>query len=265
MNSNVNEPTQSIMPVLFMGHGNPMNAIEKNEFSDKWSSLGETLPKPTSIICISAHWETNGTAVTAMPQPKTIHDFGGFPKALYEVQYPAPGDMELANKIIRNVSKVKISADLNWGLDHGCWSVIRSMYPLADIPIVQLSLDRNQPASYHYQLAKELQFLREKGVLIIGSGNIVHNLRQVEWQNKGGAEWAQTANDTLKKLILNDEHNALIDYQKLGKEVQMAIPTPEHYLPLLYILALKQKEEAITLFNDSLVMGSLSMTSLMIA
>jgi 4,5-DOPA dioxygenase extradiol len=264
MNSNFNETIQKRMPVLFMGHGNPINAIEKNEFSDKWSSLGETLPKPKSIVCISAHWETNGTEVTAMPQPKTIHDFGGFPKALYEVQYPAPGNPELANEIIRNVSKVKITPDMNWGLDHGCWSVIRCMYPLADIPIVQLSLDRDQPASYHYQLAKELQFLREKGVMIIGSGNMVHNLRRVEWQNEGEAEWAQLVNDTLKKLILNDEHDALIDYQKLGKEVQMAIPTPEHYLPLLYILALKQKEEIITFFNDKLIMGSLSMTSLMI-
>jgi 4,5-DOPA dioxygenase extradiol len=264
MNSNFNEPTQPRMPVLFMGHGNPMNAIEKNEFSDKWNSLGENLLKPTSIVCISAHWGTNGTAVTAMPQPKTIHDFGGFPNALYEVQYPAPGDTELANEIISKVSKVNISPDLNWGLDHGCWSVIRCMYLQADIPVIQISLDRDQPASYHYQLAKELQFLREKGVLIIGSGNIVHNLLRVEWQNEGGAEWAQLANDILKKLILNDEHNALIDYQKLGKEVQMAIPTPEHYLPLLYILALKQKEEAISFFNDSLVMGSLSMTSLII-
>jgi 4,5-DOPA dioxygenase extradiol len=252
------------MPVLFIGHGNPMNAIENSEFSDKWKSLGETLPKPRAIVCISAHWETYGTAVTAMPHPNTIHDFGGFPQALFDVEYPAPGDSDLANEIIRKISRVQLSPDLNWGLDHGCWSVLCRMYPEADIPVVQLSLAINQPASYHYELAKELSFLRDKGILIIGSGNIVHNLRRVEWHNPGASEWAETANEKIKELIVSGDFSSLIDYQQLGQEVQMAIPTAEHYLPLLYILALQEADEKASFFNDKIVMGSLSMTSVMI-
>jgi 4,5-DOPA dioxygenase extradiol len=250
------------MPVLFVGHGNPMNAIEKNEFSGKWISLAQSLPKPKSIVCISAHWETMGTAVTAMSNPKTLHDFGGFPQALFDVQYPAPGNPELAEEIIRKVTKVKISPDLNWGLDHGCWSLLCHMYPSADIPVVQLSLAMDKPPLYHYELAKELSFLRDEGILLIGSGNIVHNLRRVEWQNQGGAEWAIKANEKIKELILANNYQSLIDYPILGKEVQLAIPTTEHYLPLLYIMALKQADEEISFFNDKLVMGSLSMTSL---
>jgi 4,5-DOPA dioxygenase extradiol len=192
------------MPALFIGHGSPMNAIEKNEFSDSWLSIAQSIPKPKSILCISAHWETNGTAITAMSNPKTIHDFGGFPEELYEVQYPAPGNPELAEEIIRKVTKFKITPDFNWGFDHGSWSVIRCMYPNADIPLIQLSIDRTQPLSYHYELAKELLFLRDEQVLIIGSGNIVHNLRMIDWQNEGGAEWAKIANDKIKELIINN-------------------------------------------------------------
>ncbi len=252
------------MPVLFIGHGNPMNAIEKNEFSDKWFSLTQSLPKPKSVVCISAHWETRGTAVTAMPNPKTIHDFGGFPQALFDVQYPAPGNPELAEEIIRKITKIKVSADMNWGLDHGCWSILCRMFPQADIPVVQLSLAMDKPPAYHYDLAKELTFLRDEGILFVASGNIVHNLRRVEWQNEGGAEWAITANEKIKELIRANNYQSLIDYPTLGNEVQLAIPTAEHYLPLLYSLAFKQADEEISFFNDKIVMGSLAMTSVMI-
>jgi len=261
----MSDNSKKLMPVLFVGHGSPMNAIEKNEFSDTWLKLAQSIPRPDSILCISAHWETNVTQVTAMAKPKTIHDFGGFPKELFDVEYPAPGNPELAEEIIRSVTKFNITADNNWGLDHGCWSVIRCMYPKADIPVVQLSLNCNGDNSFHYKLAKELLFLREKKVLIIGSGNMVHNLRMIDWDMEhGGAGWAVAANKILKGLIDHNEHEKLVDYQSLGKDVQLAVPTPEHYLPLLYALALKQSDETITYFNDKLVMGSLSMTSIMI-
>jgi 4,5-DOPA dioxygenase extradiol len=254
-----------LMPVLFVGHGSPMNAIEKNEFSNTWAKVAQSIPRPDAVLCISAHWETNETEVTAMPKPKTIHDFGGFPQELFDVQYPAPGSPELAEEIIRTISKFNINADKSWGLDHGCWSVIRCMYSKADIPVLQLSLNYAAETSFHYELAKELFFLREKKILIIGSGNIVHNLRLIDWEmEEGGAEWAVSANNLLKELINSNDHQKLIDYKSLGKEVQLGIPTPEHYLPLLYALALKQPEESITYFNDKLVLGSMSMTSLKI-
>ena len=252
------------MPVLFIGHGNPMNAIEKNEFSDTWETLGKTLPNPKSIVCISAHWETYGTQVTATPIQRTIHDFGGFPQQLFDVEYPAPGNPALAEEIIRTVKKYTVTPATDWGLDHGCWSVLCRMYPEADIPVVQISLAVNQPASFHYEFAKELSFLRDEGILIIGSGNIVHNLRRVEWHNAGGSEWAETANETIKELVRKGDFGSLIDYPQLGKEVQQAIPTAEHYLPLLYVLALKQEGEEVSVFNDKLVLGSLGMTSIII-
>jgi len=256
------------MPVLFVGHGSPMNAISVNDFVQSWRSLGQSLPRPKAILCISAHWETRGTFVTAMPKPPTIHDFGGFPKALFEVQYPAPGSVEFANETKAIISKTEVGLDQKWGLDHGAWSVIKNMYPLADIPVFEMSLDYYQSPGFHYQLAKELSPLREKGVLIMGSGNIVHNLSKVAWDKADepeyGYDWAIEANDTFKKLIIANRHNELIHYSSLGKEVQLAVPTPEHYLPLLYALALKSENEKVTFFNDKPVMGSLSMTSLRI-
>jgi 4,5-DOPA dioxygenase extradiol len=256
------------MPVLFVGHGSPMNAISENEFVQNWRSLGKSLPKPKAILCISAHWETRGTFVTAMPKPQTIHDFGGFPKALFDVQYPAPGSTEFARETKRIVSKTEVGLDEKWGLDHGAWSVIKNIYPLADVPIFEMSLDYYQSPQFHYDLAKELAPLREKGVLIIGSGNLVHNLGMVAWDKvdlpKYGYDWAMQANDTFKRLILNDKHSELIHYSSLGKEVQMAIPTPEHFLPLIYTLALKEEDEPVTIFNDKAVMGSLTMTSVKI-
>ena len=256
------------MPVLFVGHGSPMYVIEENEFTETWKKLGETIPKPKSIICISAHWETRGTHVTAMQTPQTIHDFGGFPSELYEIQYPAPGNPELAKEAIKAITGTQVQADEKWGLDHGTWSFIRRMYPKAEIPVIQMSLDYNKSPKEHYELAKELASFRDKGVLIIGSGNIVHNLRKVAWDKPDyeeyGFDWALEANEILKKLIVADDHKKLIDYDLLGREVQMAVPTPDHYLPLLYALALKNGNEELSFFNDKAVMGSLTMTSLKI-
>ena len=253
------------MPVLFVGHGSPMNAIGENEFVQNWRELGKTLPKPKAILCISAHWETRGTFVTAMPHPPTIHDFGGFPKALFDVQYPAPGSPEFAHETKRIVTKTEVGLDEKWGLDHGAWSVIKNIYPLADVPVFEMSLDYYQSPQFHYDLAKELSSLREKGVLIIGSGNLVHNLRMVAWDKvdepEYGFDWALQADDLFKRLILANKHKELINFSALGKEVQMAIPTPEHFLPLIYTLALKKEDEPVTIFNDKAVMGSLTMTS----
>lgn len=253
------------MPVLFVGHGSPMNAIETNEFSLEWQKLGKSLPKPAAILCISAHWETKGTFVTAMEKPQTIHDFGGFPQTLFDVQYPAAGSPELADETKNMLTKTNVGLDESWGLDHGAWSVLRVMYPGADIPVIQLSLDYYQNPQYHYDLAKELVALRQKGVLIIGSGNMVHNLRAVDWGKPNqGFDWAMEANSKLKKLILDNDHKQLINYKSLGREVELSIPTPEHFLPLLYTLALKTDNEEVSFFNDKCVMGSLNMTSVKI-
>jgi 4,5-DOPA dioxygenase extradiol len=253
------------MPVLFLGHGSPMNAIEENEFVDGWRNIAREIPKPITILCISAHWETSGTSVTVMEKPKTIHDFGGFPKELYEVQYPAPGNPELANEIKNDIQKTMVGLDEKWGLDHGCWSVVKHLYPDADVPVVQMSLDYNRAPQDHYALAKELSSLRSRRVLIIGSGNMVHNLGLIAWdkldEGEYGYAWALEAGDKIKKYILDDDHRSLIDYQSKGKAFQLAVPTPEHYLPMLYALALKEEGEKVTLFNDKTVAGSLAMTS----
>lgn len=256
------------MPVLFLGHGSPMNAIEENEFVQGFRNIGKEIPKPNAILCVSAHWETKGTYVTAMEKPKTIHDFSGFPKELYEVQYSAPGSPELAKEIKDVVKKTEVGLDDKWGLDHGAWSVIKHLYPDADVPVIQMSLDYQQSPQYHYELAKELGSLRKKGVLIVGSGNMVHNLRMVDWRRLNEAnysyDWASEASEKMKKFILSGDHKQLINYQTLGKEFNLAVPTPEHYLPLLYALALKDENEEVSLFNDKAVGGSLTMTSLKI-
>lgn len=253
------------MPVLFVGHGNPMNAIEQNEFSLGWQQMGKILPKPEAILCISAHWETKGTFVTAMPKPPTIHDFGGFPQELFDVQYPAPGSPELALQTQNLITSSAVNPDYSWGLDHGAWTVIRNFYPDADLPVIQMSIDYTREPEFHYKLGKELSALRNKGVLIIGSGNLVHNLRLVQWDNPdSGADWAVEANSLFKKLILTGDHQSLINYNKLGRAVQMSVPTPEHFLPLLYTLGLSDEKEAISFFNDKELMGSLSMTSVKI-
>lgn len=254
------------MPLLFVGHGNPMNAIEDNDFSRGMKKAAAEIPQPKTVLVISAHWETRGTFVTAMEKPRTIHDFGGFPQALFDVQYPAPGSPELAQETKNMVKKTSVELDKTWGLDHGCWSVTKNMFPAADIPIVQMSLDYTAAPRYHYELAKELSALRKKGVLILGSGNMVHNLHEVSVRGNDfnapyAYAWAEEANEIFKKNILSGNHNPLINYSSLGKAVAMAIPTPEHYLPLLYILGLKEENETIRLFNDVTVGGSVSMTS----
>jgi 4,5-DOPA dioxygenase extradiol len=258
-----------MMPVLFVGHGSPMNAIENNEFSNAWNKLGKTLPKPNAILCISAHWETKGTHVTMMEKPRTIHDFGGFPEELFAVDYPASGSKWLAQEIKAEVKKTVINEDLRWGLDHGCWSILKQMYPQADIPVIQLSLDYTKDPRYHYELAPDLITLRSKGVLIIGSGNMVHNLGMMSVKGNDinepyGFDWAIEANETFKKLINANDHKPLLEYTSLGKAVQLAIPTPEHYLPMLYAIGLKQGNEQISWFNDKAVAGSLTMTSFII-
>jgi 4,5-DOPA dioxygenase extradiol len=256
------------MPVLFLGHGSPMNAIEENEFVTGFRETGKSITKPQAILCVSAHWETKGTYVTAMEHPRTIHDFGGFPKELFEVQYPAPGNPSLAKETKDLVKKTEIGLDDKWGLDHGAWSVIKHLYPDADVPVIQLSLDYSQAPQYHYELAKELAALRKKGVLIVGSGNMVHNLRMVAWDKLNadayGFDWALEAREKMSKYILNGDHQQLINYKSQGKPFELAIPTPEHYLPLLYVLALKEENEKISLFNDKPVAGSLTMTSVKI-
>ena len=253
------------MPVLFLGHGSPMNAIEENEFVTGFRNVGKTIPRPAAILCVSAHWETKGTFVTAMEKPKTIHDFGGFPQALFDVQYPAPGSPELARETKNIIKKTEIGLDEKWGLDHGAWSVIKHLYPNADVPVIQLSLDHYQTPQYHYDLAKQLASLRRKGVLIIGSGNMVHNLGMVAWDklndDEYGYDWAFEANEKMKKFILSNDHQQLINFKNQGKTFDLAIPTPEHFLPLLYALALKEENEKVNIFNDKAVAGSLTMTS----
>ena len=257
------------MPVLFLGHGSPMNAIVDNEFVRSFRALGEEIPAPNAVLCISAHWETRGTWVTAMDMPPTIHDFGGFPQELFDVQYPAPGSPQLAADVKSMVTETEVGLDDHqWGLDHGAWSVIRNMYPKANVPVIQMSLDYNQAPQYHYDLAKQLAALRKKGVLIVGSGNMVHNLRMIAWDKFNvdgfGFDWAIEANERMKDYILTDNHQALIDFKNQGKAFDLAIPTPDHFLPLLYALALKEGNERVSVFNDKPVAGSLTMTSVKI-
>ena len=257
----------SKMPVLFLGHGSPMNAIEENEFVQGFRKISAEIEQPKAVLCISAHWETRGTMVTAMQNPPTIHDFGGFPKELFDVRYPAPGSPALAKETKELVTSADVHLDDKWGLDHGAWSVIKHLYPEANVPVIQLSLDRTQGPKYHYELARELSKLREKGVLIVGSGNIVHNLRMVAWDQLNstfGYDWALEANQKMKEYILDGNHEALINYSSQGQAFQLSIPTPEHYLPLLYSLALQQKKDDLLVFNDQPVAGSLTMTSVKI-
>lgn len=261
-------PTTQKMPVLFLGHGSPMNAIEENQFVQGFRNISREIPTPSAILCISAHWFTRGTKVTAMDLPPTIHDFGGFPEELFAVQYPASGSPDLAQEAATLLLPAEVQEDHSWGLDHGAWSVIRHLYPDADIPVVQMSIDYTKPPEYHFELAGRLQKLREKGILIIGSGNIVHNLRMIDWQNintvGAGWDWAIEAREKTNNWILDGNFRNLIEYQKHGTALQAAIPLPDHYLPLIYSLGLKNKSDELSLFNDELIGGSLSMTSVKI-
>lgn len=254
------------MPVLFIGHGNPMNAIEDNAYHQSWQALGKQLPRPQAILSVSAHWVTKGTRVMTNAQPKTIHDFGGFPKQLFDQQYPAPGSPELAELTKKLVTHSHIQTDDSWGLDHGTWSVLLPMYPAADIPVFQLSLDYDQPMSYHYEIGKQLSKLRDKGVLVIGSGNLVHNLGQVDWNNTGKTfDWALEFDTRFTEWINKGDHASAVDYQRiLGNTAKMAHPSYDHLLPLFYILGLQQKNEKVTWFNDRIDMGSISMRSMIV-
>jgi 4,5-DOPA dioxygenase extradiol len=267
------EVQDGLMPVLFIGHGSPTNAIEDNEFSRRWRKMAEEIPVPKAVLVVSAHWLTKGTHITAMEHPKTIHDFGGFSKELFDVEYPAPGSPALAKETAALFNKVSVGLDHDWGLDHGAWSVVKQMYPQANIPVLQLSIDYYKPAQYHYDLAKELTALRKKGVLILASGNMVHNLGMMQIpgndfskiNNEYGFDWAVEMNTIFKQKIANSDHKALIDYEKLSKSAKLAIPTPDHYYPLLYALALQGKNEEAIFFNDKAVGGSITMTSVKIA
>ena len=256
------------MPVLFLGHGSPMNAIEDNVFVQGFRNISKEIPTPNAILCVSAHWFTEGTFVTAMQHPKTIHDFYGFPKELFDVEYPAPGSPELAHKTVELLSPALVEEDHNWGLDHGAWSVVRHMFPEANIPVIQLSIDYTKSPQYHFELAQRLNKLREKGILIIGSGNIVHNLRMIDWQNintvGSGWDWAIEAREKINHWLMDGDFQKLIDYQKQGTSLQYAVPSPDHFLPLIYTLGLKDKSENLSLFNDALIGGSLSMTSVLV-
>jgi 4,5-DOPA dioxygenase extradiol len=258
-------PYSEKMPVLFLGHGSPMNAIEDNQFVRGFKEIVKSIPRPKAVLCISAHWYIKGTKVLSSSMPKTIHDFGGFPDALYQVQYPAKGDPELA-KEVKNLLGSEASLTDDWGLDHGAWSVLIHLFPKADIPVIQLSIDYSQPSSHHFELGKLLKKLRNKGILVVGSGNIVHNLGMIDWANMNkadhGYDWAIEAREQVNKAILNRDFNSLIHYEKHGKAFQNAIPTPDHYLPLLYTLGMLDTTDSLELFNDKLVAGSLSMTSL---
>ncbi len=256
------------MPVLFLGHGSPMNAIEENIFVQGFRNVSKQIPKPNAILCISAHWLTNGSFVTAMDLPKTFHDFYGFPKALFDVQYPAPGSPELAKETTELLLPALVEEDHSWGLDHGAWSVIRHLYPHADIPVIQLSIDYSKPMQYHFELAQRLQKLREKGILIIGSGNIVHNLSMIDWQNintvGSGWDWAIEAREKTNQWIMDGDFRNIVNYHQHGNALQKAVPTPDHFAPLVYALALKSPNDEMVLFNDELIGGSLSMTSVKI-
>ncbi len=256
------------MPILFIGHGSPMNAIEDNIFTKNFSNMASKIDRPKAILCISAHWVTKGLKVTAMDKPRTIHDFYGFPEDLYQIDYPANGDINLAKEIRKSLSPYDVKLDKDWGLDHGTWSILKYMYPDALIPVVQLSLDYSMKTQEHFDLAKKLSHLRSEGILIIGSGNIIHNLSEVDFNNMDtlnySFDWAKRIHKTLNMSILSGDYKKLINYDKEGEDFMLAIPTPEHFWPLIYILGLKEVDDIIELWNDTLVGGSLSMTALKI-
>jgi 4,5-DOPA dioxygenase extradiol len=251
------------LPVLFIGHGSPMNAVEDNEFSRGWIQAAQSIPTPKAILCVSAHWETYGVRVTAMPQPRTIHDFMGFPRELSEKEYPTPGSPELASRVCELLKDHEAKADNSWGLDHGTWSVLCRMYPAADIPVIQLSLDRSRKPEQQYQMAAKLLPLRDEGVLILGSGNLVHNLRRMVWEDRA-FDWAEEYDAQVRDWIIAGDHDQIIHYEKNGESAALSVNSGEHYLPLLYSLALQQPGEAVAFFNEKVWGGSLSMRCLRI-
>ena len=254
------------MPAIFFGHGNPMNALERNAWTDAWVAIGKEIPRPRAVLAISAHWYLPATLVTAMAAPRTIHDFGGFPRELYEVDYPAPGDPELANRVQTLLSPVSVGLDQRWGLDHGTWSVLCHVFPEAKIPVVQLSIDETQPAAFHYEVAKRLAGLRDEEVLVVGSGNLVHNLHAYAWGRPQvePLDWAVRFEERARDLILAGDHEPLVNYERLGRDAQLSVPTPEHYLPLLYVLALQRENDEVSFPVEGFDGGSVSMLSVKI-
>ena len=251
------------MPVVFFGHGNPMNALARNSYTEGWATIGQSIPRPKAVLSISAHWYVPGTAVTAMPRPRTIHDFGGFPRELYEVQYPAPGDPGLAQRVREALEPLPVALDQKWGLDHGTWSVLCHLFPRADVPIVQLSIDETQPPQFHYETGRRLAALRDEGVFIIGSGNIVHNLHTYAW---GGHkvdpfDWAVRFEKQARELLLHGNDSPLVDYESLGRDALLSAPTPDHYLPLLYVMGCRQDGDEVSFPVEGFDGGSVSMLS----
>jgi 4,5-DOPA dioxygenase extradiol len=256
---------QSRMPAVFFGHGSPMNTFAQNKYTRAWQQFGRTVPRPVAILAVSAHWYEPGIAVTAMQSPRTIHDFGGFPQALFDFQYPAPGNPELARRVIELLAPLAVRADQKWGLDHGTWSVLKHVYPDADIPVVQLSIDATQPPPFHYELGQQLAPLREEGVLVVGLGNIVHNLGKLNWKDDAPPlDWASRFEDLVRERVLKRDHQPLVGYQSLGDDARPAIPTPEHYLPLLYVLGTQQPAEPAAILIDGIQNASISMLSIVI-
>ena len=259
--------SQIRMPALFLGHGSPMNVLEDNIYTEAWRKLGETLPRPKAILAVSAHWYTRGTAVTAMEKPRTIHDFGGFPQALFDTHYPAPGSPALAQQVADLLAPVEVRLDQEWGFDHGSWGVVIKMYPDADIPMIQLSVDGTKPPAYHFELGRKLAALREQGVMIVASGNVVHNLRMVRWQGSAEAyPWAASFNQYVRDNLSWQgpaEEHPLVNFMD-HEGAELSNPTPEHYLPLLYILGSRAQDEAVSIPVDGIEMASLSMLSVQV-
>lgn len=251
------------MPVLFLGHGNPMNALRANAWTQGWMAIGQQLPRPRAILSVSAHWYLPATALTAMAMPPTIHDFGGFPRELYEVQYPAPGDPMLVERVRTLLGLTNVRTDIEWGLDHGTWSVLRHIFPAADVPVVQLSIDATQPPAFHYELGSRLQPLRDEGILLMGSGDVVHNLHTYTWGRQPAVvfDWALRFEATVRELVLQGNHQVLVDYTSLGRDAELSVPTPDHYLPLLYVLGASVSGEPVAVPVEGMDGGSISMLS----
>ena len=256
----------NMLPAVFFGHGNPMNAVTHNDYTETWRRMGAEMPKPTAILSISAHWYVPETGVTVSTAPRTIHDFGGFPQELYQVQYAALGSPALARRIQQLLSPLAVNLDNSWGLDHGTWSVLRHVYPTADIPVVQLSIDETKPAAFHFEIGQKLAALRDEGVLIVGSGNLVHNLHAYAWGRhpRDPYDWAVRFESAAKDMMLAGEHKPLINYETLGRDAALSIPTPDHYLPLLYVLAAQQKGESVRFPVAGVDGGSISMLAVQI-
>jgi 4,5-DOPA dioxygenase extradiol len=259
-------PNDKPMPAIFFGHGNPLNALARNAWTEGWSAIGHSIPRPRAIVSVSAHWYLPGTLVTATPQPRTIHDFGGFPRELYEVEYPAPGNPKLANEVRELLHPLAVGLDTEWGLDHGTWSVLCHVFPEADVPVIQLSIDETQPPHFHYELGKRLAALRDRGILVIGSGNLVHNLHAYAWGKHvpEPLDWAARFNKLARELLLTGNEATLIDYEKLGRDAMLAAPTPDHYLPLLYVIALRRPNDEISFPVEGFDGGSISMLTIQV-